>query len=63
MCWTPSCSLLEVLHCDRKLFLVFEYLDYDLKKFMDKSAPTGIPPNSAKVRVCGRGRIIVRLDL
>lgn len=38
-----------MLHCDRKLFLVFEYLDYDLKKFMDKSAPNGIPPEHVKV--------------
>ena len=42
-------SLLEVLHCDRKLFLVFEYLDYDLKKFMDLSAPSGIPHEHVKV--------------
>ncbi len=34
-------SLLEVLHCDRKLFLVFEYLDYDLKKYMDTNLPNG----------------------
>ena len=45
-----ACSLLEVLHCDRKLFLVFEYLDYDLKKFMDLSAPNGIPHEHVKVR-------------
>ena len=43
-------SLLEVLHCDRKLFLVFEYLDYDLKKFMDHNAPSGIPHEHVKVR-------------
>ena len=50
-----SClSLLEVLHCDRKLFLVFEFLDYDLKKFMDKNAPAGIPQSTAKVREGGR---------
>ena len=47
--WGIHCSLLEVLHCDRKLFLVFEYLDYDLKKFMDRSAPTGIPHEHVKV--------------
>jgi cyclin-dependent kinase 2 len=41
-------SLLDVLYCDRKLFLVFEYLDYDLKKFMDKHAPTGIPIPTVK---------------
>ena len=25
----------DVVHTDRKLTLVFEYLDYDLKKFLD----------------------------
>ena len=47
---------MEVLHCDRKLFLVFEYLDFDLKKFMDKS-PNGIPHERVKVeREEWRGR-------
>lgn len=41
-----------MLHCERKLFLVFEYLDFDLKKFMDKSAPTGIPHEHVKVLLC-----------
>ena len=41
--------LMDVLHCDRKLFLVFEYLDYDLKKYMDRHAPSGIPVENAKV--------------
>ena len=53
-CVLPFFSLLEVLHCDRKLFLVFEFLDYDLKKFMDKNAPAGIPQSTAKVREGGR---------
>jgi len=37
-------SLLDVIHCDKKLHLVFEYLDRDLKKFMDdygKPLPIG----------------------
>ena len=42
-----------MLHCDRKLFLVFEYLDFDLKKFMDKSAPNGIPHDHVKVNILG----------
>ena len=54
-------SLLEVLHCDRKLFLVFEYLDYDLKKFMDKSAPNGIPHEH--VKVCINAYIRVNIDI
>ena len=44
-------SLLEVLHCDRKLFLVFEFLDYDLKKYMDSTAPNGMPQEVVKVRL------------
>ncbi len=46
---SAACSLIEVLHCERKLFLVFEYLDFDLKKFMDRSAPAGIPHDHVKV--------------
>lgn len=30
-----SPSLIEVIHSERKLYLVFEYLDQDLKKHMD----------------------------
>ena len=43
-------SLMEVLHCDRKLYLVFEFLDYDLKKFMDKTPI--IHPDHVKVCLC-----------
>jgi len=38
--------LMDVLHEDAKLYLVFEYLDCDLKKFMD-IAP--LSPASVKV--------------
>ena len=31
-------QLLEVVHADQKLYLVFEYLDKDLKKLMDDYA-------------------------
>ncbi len=31
----PICSLHDVIHAERRLFLVFEYLDLDLKKLMD----------------------------
>lgn len=27
--------LFDVLHCKNRLYLVFEYVDYDLKKYMD----------------------------
>lgn len=39
--------LLEVLHADNKLYLVFEFLEQDLKKYMD-SVPT--PPDPPLVK-------------
>ncbi|XP_076455859.1 cyclin-dependent kinase 2-like [Babylonia areolata] len=36
-------KLLDVNHYDNKLYLVFEYLEKDLKKFMDSAPPEGIP--------------------
>ena len=42
-------SLQEVLHVERKLYLVFEYLDQDLKKYMDANGTTGLSPVIAKV--------------
>ncbi|NP_001230956.1 cyclin-dependent kinase 2 [Cricetulus griseus] len=36
-------KLLDVIHTENKLYLVFEFLHQDLKKFMDASAVTGIP--------------------
>lgn len=35
--------LYEVIHSENKLQLVFQYLDMDLKKHMDKTAPGGFP--------------------
>jgi hypothetical protein len=32
---TVSCRLYDVIHADKRLYLVFEYLDLDLKKLMD----------------------------
>ncbi|XP_022053137.1 cyclin-dependent kinase 2 [Acanthochromis polyacanthus] len=36
-------KLRDVIHTDSKLYLVFEFLHQDLKKFMDSSSVTGIP--------------------
>ena len=36
-------KLLDVIHTENKLYLVFEFLHEDLKKFMDASVLTGIP--------------------
>lgn len=47
--WTFSYRLLDVIHTENKLYLVFEFLHQDLKKFMDASALTGIPLPLIKV--------------
>jgi hypothetical protein len=43
--------LLHVDYEDNKLYLVFEYLDLDLKKYMDtvKGNPLGFTPEHVKV--------------
>ncbi|NXL96895.1 CDK2 kinase, partial [Tyrannus savana] len=38
----PSLRLLDVIHTENKLYLVFEFLHQDLKKFMDSSSLSGI---------------------
>lgn len=47
-------QLLDVIHADQKLYLVFEYLDMDLKKHMDDYCSKnddwpGLPPDLSKV--------------
>jgi len=42
--------LVNVLHTDKKLTLVFEYLDQDLKKLLDTCSPQGFEPKQVKVR-------------
>ncbi|KAG9004037.1 Cyclin-dependent kinase catalytic subunit [Tulasnella sp. JGI-2019a] len=44
-------SLLDIVHADNKLFLVFEFLDMDLKKYMDH---VGAPTEATKA-VVARG--------
>lgn len=41
--------LRDVIHTENKLYLVFEFLHQDLKKFMDSSTVTGIPLPLVKV--------------
>jgi hypothetical protein len=38
------CRLKEVLYSEKSLYLVFEYLEFDLKKFM-KAKGTALPPH------------------
>lgn len=44
--------LLHVDYEDNKLYLVFEYLDLDLKKYMDnvRENPLGFTPEHVKVK-------------
>jgi hypothetical protein len=46
----PLVRLLDIVHNDVKLYLIFEFLDLDLKKYMDTTAPHGLPPKLIKVR-------------
>jgi len=45
------CRLLDILHCEKKLYLVFEYLALDLKKYIDSVSLTGLPMPLVKVPV------------
>ena len=48
-------QLLDVIHADQKLYLVFEYLDMDLKKHMDdfesNNESPGLPEKLSKVTI------------
>ena len=43
--------LVNVLHTDKKLTLVFEYLDQDLKRLLDTCGPAGLDDASIKVKM------------
>lgn len=34
-----QCRLLDIVHADQKLYLVFEFLDVDLKRYIETSRP------------------------
>ena len=61
-------KLIETINGEKKLYLIFEFLDYDLKKFLDaKGAP--LPMNlvksylyqiTAALRYCHSKRILHR---
>lgn len=52
----PPCSLKDILSVDRSLYLVFEFLDCDLKQYMDTHKMKGalIPADRVKAR---RGKL------
>jgi hypothetical protein len=43
-------SLLDIVHSETKLYLIFEFLDLDLKKYMDTTGAAGMGPSLVKVR-------------
>lgn len=47
------CRLLDIVHADQKLYLVFEFLDVDLKRYMEHANKVGSPisPDIVKVSV------------
>lgn len=59
-CW--CCRLYDVLHKERKLILVFEYLDSDLKKFLDSNGGD-IDELTIKVQMGSKGGIGIVTDL
>jgi serine/threonine protein kinase len=42
----------DVIHTDKKLTLVFEYLDQDLKRLLDSCGPEGLDMDNVKVSRC-----------
>lgn len=44
--------LLDIVHADQKLYLVFEFLDVDLKRFMENCNKSGSPISLNTVKVC-----------
>lgn len=45
----PPARLLDVVHSEKKLYLVFEFLSQDLKKYMDSAPASELPLRSVKV--------------
>ncbi|XP_053425539.1 cyclin-dependent kinase 3 isoform X2 [Nycticebus coucang] len=48
--------LLDVVHSEKKLYLVFEFLSQDLKKYMDSASASDLPLHMVKVWRGGWGR-------
>ena len=52
--WYRLARLLDVVHSEKKLYLVFEFLSQDLKKYMDSTPASELPLHLVKVP--GEGR-------
>ncbi len=50
-CRHPStcCRLKDIIYSDKQLYLVFEWVDKDLKKYMDSVLPAGMTMPLIKV--------------
>lgn len=47
--------LLDIVHADQKLYLVFEFLDVDLKRYMENGNQRNTPLSPALLKVCDWG--------
>lgn len=54
--WCRPARLLDVVHSEKKLYLVFEFLSQDLKKYMDSTSASKLPLHVVKVPGAGRGQ-------
>lgn len=56
-CFPKPYRLYDIIHQESKLYLVFEFLDMDLKKYMDNVAgqPDGMGPEIVRVRMRAGG--------
>jgi serine/threonine protein kinase len=43
-------NLIDLIHGEKKLYLVFEFMDHDLKKFLDLNG-AGLPSQLVKVNI------------
>ena len=44
----------DIIYSDKQLYLVFEWVDKDLKKYMDSVMPAGMTMPLIKVSGCSR---------
>lgn len=62
LCRALTRRLHDVIHADRRLYLVFEYLDLDLKKLMDGMPTFSSNHRQIKVRRDCMGMIYLHLQ-
>ena len=55
-------SLIEIVHAENKLFLVFEFLDMDLKKYME-GVVTPSSDAASSVTSRGLGQNVIKVSL